>query len=222
MNLETLLREHEYIGSLSKDKDVDIIPAHPKDIRQRSDKGASLNDFIRMVAIVVELAMPDVKFEPDEGKVMSLDAMQNFDQPIITYSVIDRKTKKELKPRIREQVLEKDVETNEERVAEIWGQKFECLVQFNVFASVYKQAEEVMEKFEEIIIKHTGFFKRNGVAEIFFDRHLTDSHFDTMRESLSIRNLRYYVEIEKLTVMFKEKINQIEILAQKKKDEEEI
>ena len=42
-----------------------------------------------------------------------------------------------------------------------------------------------------------------------------------MRETLSIRNLQYYVEIEKLTVMFKEKINQIEIIAQRKKDEEE-
>ena len=78
-----------------------------------------------------------------------------------------------------------------------------------------------MEKFEETIIKHTGFLKRNGVAEIFFDKHVTDSHFDTMRETLSIRNLQYYVEIEKLTVMFKEKINQIEIIAQRKKDEEE-
>ena len=64
-------------------------------------------------------------------------------------------------------------------------------------------------------------WKRFKYAKMF-DRHLTDSHFDTMRETLSIRNLRYYVEIEKLTVMFKEKINQIEILAQKKKDEEEI
>lgn len=222
MNLETLLKEQEYVRSIKKDNDVDIIPSNPKSIRQKSDKGATLNDFIKMVAIVVELTMPNVKFEPDEGKVMSLDAMQEFNNPVITYSIVERKTKKEIKPRMREQILELDVEDNEERVAEIWGQKFECFVQFNIFASVYKQAEEVMEKFEEIIIKHAGFFKRNGVAEVFFDRHLTDSHFDTMRESLSIRNLRYYVEIEKLTVMFKEKINQIEIIAQKKKDEEEI
>ena len=86
----------------------------------------------------------------------------------------------------------------------------------------YPDKEIIMEHFEETIIKHTGFFKKNGVAELIFKEHVTDSHFDTLRESLSIRSLIYYVEIEKLTVMFKEKINEIELLAQIRKDEEEI
>lgn len=222
MDLEYLLGQQDFTNNLTASKYTDVIPAKPKDVRQKADKGCTLNEFIKMVGIIVELTMPEVRFEADEGRVISLDATQAFDSPLISYTIIERKSKKELKPRIREQLVEKDVESDEERIAEIWGQKFECLVQFNIFASVYKQAEEVMEKFEEIIIKHAGFFKRNGVAEIIFDKHLTDSHFDTMRETLSIRNLRYYVEIEKLTVMFKEKINHIEILAQKKKDEEEI
>lgn len=218
MNFEELVREREFAVERNN---VEIIPSDPKPIIQKSDKGCSLFDCISMIAILVELTMPNVKFEPDEGKVMTLDAMQEFNKPVITYSIIQRETKNELKPRMREAIVEKDVECNEERVGEVWGQKFKCLVQFNVFASVYKDAEQVMEKFEETIIKHTGFLKRNGVAEIFFDKHVTDSHFDTMRETLSIRNLQYYVEIEKLTVMFKEKINQIEIIAQRKKDEEE-
>jgi len=218
MNFEELIREREF--NIERTDTVSL-SSNPKAIRQKSDKGCTLFDCISMIATLVELTMPNVKFEPDEGKIMTLDAMQHFDVPLITYEVIERETKKELKPRMREEVVELDVESNEERIGEVWGQKFKCLVQFNIFASVYKDAEQVMEKFEETIIKHAGFLKRNGVAEIFFDKHLTDSHFDTMRETLSIRNLRYYVEIEKLTVMFKEKINQIEIIAQKKKDEEE-
>lgn len=191
-------------------------------IRQKSDKGATLYDFIKMVDKLVELTIPNAKFIPDEGKVMTLDAMTNFNCPVITYQVLKRKPKKEIKPRLREMLNEITSDTNEQRTAEIWGQKFECQVQFNVFASVYSEAEQVMENFEETIIKHAGFFKKNGVAELFFEEHITDSHFDTLRESLSIRSLIYYVEIEKLTVMFKEKINEIELLAQTRKDEEEI
>lgn len=218
MNFEELVREREFQVERNN---VSVLPSNPKPSIQKSEKGCTLFECISMIATLVELTMPNVKFEPDEGKVLSLDAMKNFDKPIITYCVSERDSKMEVKPRIRETIEEIDVETGEQRVGEVWGQKFKCLVQFNIFASVYKDAEQVMEKFEETILKHTGFLKRNGVAEIFFKKHVTDSHFDTMRETLSIRNLIYYVEIEKLTVMFKEKINQIEIIAQKKKDEEE-
>ena len=218
MNFEELMQQREF--SVNR-QDAIVLPSNPKPVKQKAEKGCTLFECISMIATLVELAMPGVRFEPDEGKVMSLDAMQNFDKPVITYSVVQRETKSEIKPRLRELIEEADGNNGEKRVAEVWGQKFKCLIQFNVFASVYKEAEQVMEKFEETIIQHAGFLKRNGVAEIFFNRHLTDSHFDTMRETLSIRNLEYYVEIEKLTVMFKEKINQIEIIAQRKKDEEE-
>lgn len=218
MSFEELIKEREFIVDR---QDAIVLPSNPKPVKQKAEKGCTLFECISMIATLVELAMPGVRFEPDEGKVMSLDAMQNFDKPVITYSVIQRETKSEIKPRLRELIEEADGDTGEKRIGEIWGQKFKCFIQFNVFASVYKEAEQVMEKFEETIIQHAGFLKRNGVAEIFFSRHLTDSHFDTMRETLSIRNLEYYVEIEKLTVMFKEKINQIEIIAQRKKDEEE-
>lgn len=218
MNFEELVKEREF--NIDRQNTVSL-PSNPKPIRQKSEKGCSLFDCISMIATLVELTMPGVRFEPDEAKVMTLDGVQEFNQPVISYIVVERETKKEIKPRMREQVIELDVETNENRVGEIWGQKFKCLIQFNIFASVYKEAEQVMEKFEETIIKHSGFLKRNGVAEIFFQKHFTDSHYDMMRESLSVRNIQYYVEIEKSMVMFKEKIDQIEIIAQKKKDEEE-
>ena len=42
------------------------------------------------------------------------------------------------------------------------------------------------------------------------------------RLTFCVRNLIYYVEIEKLRVIFKEKIKEIEILAQNENDKEEI
>lgn len=222
MDFESLMRDRELTNEIINSKDVSVLSSNPKSVRLKADKGCSLYGFIKLVDKIVKLTMPEARFEPDEGKVISLDAVTQFNKPIITYTVQYRAPKKEKKPVFRQSVTEDTLDKESERIGEIWAQKFECYVQFNVFASVYNQAEQVMEKFEETIIKHAGFFKRNGVAELFFKEHLTDSHFDTMRETLSVRNLVYYVEIEKQTVMFKEKINEIELIAQKQIDEEEI
>ena len=102
MNFEELVREREFAVERNN---VEIIPSDPKPIIQKSDKGCSLFDCISMIAILVELTMPNVKFEPDEGKVMTLDAMQEFNKPVITYSIIQRETKNELKPRMREAIV---------------------------------------------------------------------------------------------------------------------
>lgn len=217
-DFKDLLDNHNSLyENKTRDRNVNIISSDPKSFQQKSNKSASMYELIEMIDKIVTLTMPNTKFIPDEGKVTELDSMSNFDCSIITYKIIERIPKKEIKPRVRETIIEKD-KLNESRIGEVYGQKFKCLIQFNVFASVYKEAEEVMEKFEELIITYAGFFKENGVAEIFFEKHLTDDYYAKLRETLSIRNLIYYVEIEKLTVIFKEKIKEIEILAQKKEE----
>lgn len=215
-HFEELLNNRDDIFN-NKKKDITVLANDTNTIQQKADKSASIFDLIQMIDKLITLTMPKVKFLPDEGKILDLDMMSNFDEPVITYKVINRKPKAELKPRVRETIVEK-VDNGEARVGEVYGQKFECLIQFNIFASVYSEAEEVMEKFEELITTYTGFFKKNGVAELFFKEHATDDFYQKLRETLSIRNLIYYVEIEKLTVIFKEKIKEIEILAQKKEE----
>ena len=216
-NFEALLKEKDYISTI-KSNDKEIIQTNTKSYPQKADKSATLFDFIKMVDKLISLTMKDIIFIPDEGKVIQLDAMKKIEKPIISYRVKDREPKNELKPRIRESITETNYSSEDGRLGEVWGQKFKCIVQFNIFASVYSEAEEVMEKFEELITSYTGFFKKNGVAEIFFYKHYTDQIHETLRETLSVRNLCYYVEIEKLTVIFREKIKEIEILAQQKEE----
>lgn len=217
-NFQSLLEDQSYLQEKRKIRDhIDVIKSDPRSLPQKANKSSSMYQFIEMIDKIITLTMPKVKFMPDEGKIVDLDAMSNFDRPLITYKVLERVPKGELKPRVRETISEIDG-LNENRIGEVYGQKFKCLIQFNIFASVYKEAEEVMEKFEELITTYTGFFKENGVAEILFNKHLTDEHYAKLRETLSIRNLVYYVEIEKLTVIFKEKIKEIETLAQKKEE----
>lgn len=206
-DLEALIKSRSSLPTKSRNKDNE---------RLKADKGANLFDFIKMVKILVELHMPEVEFCPDEGKMYELDAMNKIDKTIITYRVKNRYPSNELKPRLME-----EKNNDKEEVVEIWTQNFEAHVQFNIFSSVYKDAEQVMERFEEIILFHAGFIKKNGISELLFKEHLTDSSFNTLRETLSVRNLLYYVRIQKTTVMLKEKIEEIELIAQKKKDEEE-
>lgn len=188
----------------------DLLP-HSKSGIQTADKNCSLFDFIKMIENVVTKTMKDlnVEFVPDENKTVALSPDIEINHPMITYKIISRKPKGERKPRVRENIREKG-DDEENRVGEIYGQKFESLIQFNVFASVYDVAEQVMEKFEEAIFTYTGYFKKNGVSELLFEEQLTDTNYDIYRQKISVRNLRYRVETEKLIVLFQERIREIE------------
>lgn len=176
-----------------------------------ASKSATLFDFIKMVDKLITLTMKDdkVKFIPDEGKPVELKSEKGFDHPIIAYKLIERKPKDELKPRYREGFVEEDSH-GDGRVGEIYGQKFQCHVQFDIYASKYDEVESIMEHFEDMMITYAGYFKKNGVAELLFDKQLTDSSYEIARQTLSVRNVRYYVEIEKLTVIMNESIKTID------------
>lgn len=183
----------------------------PKSI-QKADKLAKMEDMIAMIQLLVNKTLKDlnIKMVPDDMKKNLLEADEKIDHPYITFHVISREPKTELKPRHREEINEISYDKEEQRLGAVFGQSFKCIVQFNIFASEYSLAEQVMERFEEMIFLYTGYLKKNGVGEILFKEQLADEAFDSYREILSVRNLRYYVEIEKLTVVFQEKIKEIE------------
>ena len=69
-----------------------------------------------------------------------------------------------------------------------------------------------MEKFEELMIAYAGYFKKQGVRELYFKEQITDSEYNNFRETLSVRNIRYYVQIEKLTVIFNRRIDDVKLV----------
>lgn len=210
-NLEDYIKEESKIVTFQQPQS--------KMKRQRADKGASLYDFIKLVDRLTALVIPDVDFIPAEGENVKLEGSTTFNRTVIMYKVTSRELLNEKKPLPREQVEEIDPETGDVRIGEIKGQNFKCYVQFNIYAPTYEEAERVMSEFEDMMFQYTGWFQRNGVRKIFFNKHFTDSSFDSLRESLSIRSLEYYVEIEKLNVIFRERIKEIEQLAQENKEE---
>ena len=210
-DLENLLKNQEYAYDLFNENK----PLQSNEIKkQKANKGADIFDLIKMIASLTKIQLKNCIFEPDEGKIITLDSMKTINKPVITYSV-KSEVPLEIKPRLREEIEDLDELNNEKRLGQVWGQKFQCILQFNIMSSVYKETEEVMKIFEELIFNHTGYFKQNGVAEIVFHKRFTDSDFSNLREKLSVRNLQYEVTIEKLIVSFADKIKNIELLAQK-------
>lgn len=175
---------------------------------QRAKKGASLYDFLDMVAVIVDYSMADmnVKFLTDEEANKIKDPSLDFRNPCISYRVISRKPNNEYKPIVREEITECD-EINEQRLGTIRGIGFDCIVQFNVFASENRVANQVMETFEELMISYAGYFMEQGVKQVYFKEQITDIDYNNFRDTLSVRNIRFYVEIEKLMVIFNRRIS---------------
>lgn len=211
MGLEELLNEKESLMKVDIKKKDECDPFTAKKML-RADKGASLSDFIQMVGLIVEYTMDDlgVVFIPDENKKnFIVDPSTAMNHPYITYKVISRKTKNEYKPIVREEIFEGC--DGQDRPGLVKGIRFECRIQFNIFASEYKLANKVMDTFEELMISYAGHLKKQGVVDLFFTDQHTDSEYNTFRETMSVRNLEYYVEIEKLMVIFNEKIKDIPV-----------
>lgn len=214
-NIENLLNNNSFLFDdvMPQRKDNCQIPCGgvAKEM-QRAKKNASLYDFIDMVALITDYALKDfnVEFLTEEQQNIIKDPEISVEKPYITYKVISRKPKNEYKPIVREEIIEHD-EFGNQRIGNVYGQKFDCIIQFNVMANENRLASVVMERFEELMISYAGYFKEQGVVDLFFKEQVTDSDYDNFRESLSIRNLRYYVEIEKLTVIFNQKISDIDL-----------
>lgn len=221
--LESLLNEEDaLINNITKekeDKDNCEVPHGGTAVNmQRAAKSASLYDFIDMLALIVDYSMKDdkVKFITEDQEHVLTDPEIPFDHPYITFKVISRKPTLEYKPIAREEIVECD-EHNEQRFGTVFGQKFDCIIQFNVFASENRVANKVMETFEELIISYAGYFKEQGVRDLYFKEQITDTDYNNFRETLSVRNIRYYVQIEKLMVIFNRRISDVEIFRDVKK-----
>ena len=174
-------------------------------------KNATVEDFISMVTKLSNKALKslNVEFYPDEGATIA-DPEKKLEKTAILYRVIERKPKNELKMRHSENIEEVvDEKTNKKRLGQIWSQRQDCIIQFDIIASDYATANKVMNSFEDMIFQYSGYFKKNGIAEIYFKKYFTDTSIDRYRQYLSVRSIQYFVEIEKQTTIFNSTLEEI-------------
>lgn len=179
--------------------------------RLRSTKGADLDDLADMLAKLVSKSMrkQKVEFLPDEGARPIVDQSIKIDSPHIYFSVVDSIPKKELKPMMREEINELSDDQKSRRVGFIFGKRYINIVQFDIFAADYIEANTVMKNFEELIFDYSSYLKENGIEEIYLQKRFTDRNLDQYRQHFSIRSLQYYVETEKLFARFGETMESV-------------
>jgi hypothetical protein len=168
---------------------------YPEQINtQRSKKGATLRDFIDMVADLTDKILGkkyDITFDPDEGHTPN-DVDKLKGHPRIIYKLVSRKPKLERKERPL------DMFSDNGTAYQIWAQSFTCMIQFTVLAGTYDVADKAMTDFEDMLSKYAGYFKENGVSEILFEKQFTDENYDSYRQSISVRTLQYRVDIQRV------------------------
>ena len=199
-DFETLLERRRQHSTLN----TQLTKITPRETpRLQANHGATLVDFIGMVSkIVTKVAKArNVIFEPDEGARPQVDQSVPINESHIYYDIISRVPCMELKPRERQEIKDTD-NKGKQRKGRVWGQRFECHVQFNIMAGDCLTADNTMEMFEDLMFNYVSYFKKNGVAEVIFEGQSTDRNLDAYRQSLSVRSLQYCIYIEKLYVAF--------------------
>lgn len=184
---------------------------HEIKVRNETTKKVdSAFDFIKCVQDLCNKTMTTVLFKPDDEMPKILTPKHQIDDPVISFKVIRRKPVKELKPIMRNEFVETIEERNEERYGTVYYQRFECKIQFNIFASGYNLAEEVMNKFEEVMLKYSYVFLENGIQQCVFEEQKEDEHYDLYRQSASVRSLVYKIVYEKNLISFQQTIQAVE------------
>ena len=178
----------------------------------RAEKGASMADFFELVKkmVINGLKKERVEIIPNDGPRRVLDPAEKIDHPIIFYKVVSRVPReKNYKPRFREDIYDRNPDGSELRQGAIYGQFFDCEIQFDIVASDYSAADRVMNAFEDAMQKYAGFFKRNGVSEVLFAKQFTDENLDIYRQKMSVRSLIYDVTIERIRLAYDTTITEI-------------
>ena len=176
-----------------------------KPLYSKASGNVNFDGFITMVKDITTKVLKkyNIKFLPDEGSRMYIGPAEKTEPPYIFYTLESRVPKQnEPAPKVREEIIEKNRYGKNVRMGTLYGQVFDCIVQFNIVCSDYTSANAVMNSFEDLMFKYIAYFKKNGVSNLYFYQQFTDDRLDSFREKMSIRSLQYKVQIEKLIPVY--------------------
>ena len=202
-SFESLLRQRENARTMIQHEEEAGIKARQE--YQKADRGCTLGDFFGMVkkVVVKGLNKYDVEFIPDDSPRMLADVSEKLPHPMIYYTLISRVPRNtDRKPRFRQDISDVNPDGSVVRLGTINGQFFDCDIQFNILAADYSLADLVMNAFEDAMLKFSGYFKRNGVSEMYFEKQYTDASQDMYRQKMSVRSLVYRVTLERIRTSF--------------------
>ena len=161
--------------------------------------------YLQFIDAVTEMwgeGHPSIPVVPDQGK--------NFAQyPCIVYGLEMKKSlDQEPKPKLREELTDPD----SGRLVHVYGQFFELLVKFTVVSKTDpRQAEEILDLFEDFMFEYTPVFICAGVADFVYARRIAASSEVRVGEDINKRSVMYYMREEKLTQISPDRVESVAI-----------
>ena len=93
----------------------------------------------------------------------------------------------------------------------IYRQWFDTNVEFNIYGRTNREARQLQKKFENLLNVYTGYLKRNGISEMFFEREVSPKNSLNYNESTPMRCVYYYIRFESITPIRQSLINSINL-----------
>lgn len=93
----------------------------------------------------------------------------------------------------------------------IYRQWFDTNVEFNIYGRTNQEARQLQKKFENLLNVYTGYLKRNGISEMFFEREVSPKNSLNYNESTPMRCIYYYIRFESITPIRQSLINSINL-----------
>ena len=117
-----------------------------------------------------------------------------------------------LKPTLVDIIKETDENGQETGYAFlIYRQWFDTNVEFNIYGRTNREARQLQKKFENLLNVYTGYLKRNGISEMFFEREVSPKNSLNYNESTPMRCIYYYIRFESITPIRQSLINSINL-----------
>ena len=93
----------------------------------------------------------------------------------------------------------------------IYRQWFDTNVEFDIYGRTNQEARQLQKKFENLLSVYTGYLKRNGISEMFFEREVSPKNSLNYNESTPMRCIYYYIRFESITPIRQSLINSINL-----------
>lgn len=135
--------------------------------------------------------------------------------PQITIDINTRESAENIggiKPKLVDVIKELDANDKETGDAFlIYRQWYDCNVEFNFYGRTNKEARQLQKKFENLLTVYTGYLKRQGISEMFFEQEVSPKSSLNYDESTPMRCIYYYIRFESIMPIRQSLINNINV-----------
>ena len=153
-------------------------------------------------------AYPQVYAEPDTWRDTITYKVDRREPGTIQSHPFDGK--KEIKPRVRQTIVDPDYPDFHIR---IMGQWFDNIIQFDCWSVTNNGADTLISWFEDFLFRYTWVWKKNGVQEILYMNRSVDEEVIKWRDDIVNRTLYYYFRTEKIIPVREHDFTQFDIVS---------